>query len=351
MAKQDFDITRGIFWFFIRFGEKPGGAIWLIFVQALCALGLLALSVMVMGPAYINLIQLAESDAAGALSEAETVRLVFDTLLPFLSYGFLIIPIGILFAVMFQAAWLRFLTKGEIKPVIPLRLGADEIRLIGVNLLYIVIAFVAYFGLAAVLGVFGFGAAVMFHGGGSHADFGLEAGVLIVLGVLGILVGATILAIRLATAPALTVLDGRLRFFESWEATNGVFWHMLLTYVVVWALLAIGGSILSGIVQLAVLAAFLPTIIEFVDIAEQGQHVDPDVALATLQAWISEPLTIVSLLIGFGVLYVVQVLFEAVWHSVGAYNAVRARSGGEGEAADVPTLAADHPMGASPTEG
>ncbi|MFY0637850.1 hypothetical protein [Maricaulis maris] len=351
MARQDFDIGKGIFWFFIRFGEKPGGAIWLITVQALCAMALLALSVMVMGPAYLNLFQLIEADAARNLSDAEELQLVFDFLLPLLSYGFMIIPIGLLFAVMFQAAWLRFLTKGEIKPVIPLRLGADEIRLIGVNLLYIVIVIAGYFGVAAVLGVFGVGAAFVFHGGGDSAAMGIGAGLLITLAVLGVLAGLIMLAIRLASAPALTILDGRLRFFESWEATNGVFWHMLLAYVVVWALLAIGGSILSGIVQLAVLAAFLPTIIEFVEIAEQGQHVDPDVALATVQAWISEPLTVVSLLIGFGVLYVVQVLFEAVWHSVGAYNAVRARSGGEGEASDVPTLAADHPMGASPSEG
>ncbi len=351
MAMQNFDIGKGIFWFFIRFGEKPGGAIWLIFVQALCALAWLALSAMVMGPAYLNLFQLIESDAAGTLSDAEALQLVFDTVLPFLSYGFVIIPLGLLLAVMFQAAWLRFLTKGEIKPVIPLRLGGDEIRLIGVNLLYVVIAIAAYFGVAAVLGVFGVGAVVMVHGGGDNAAIGIGAGLLILLAVLGILVGLTILAIRLASAPALTVLDGRLRFFESWEATNGVFWHMLLTYVVVWALLAVGGGILGGIVQLAVLAAFLPMIIDFVDLAEQGQHVDPDAALASVQAWFSEPLTVISLLIAFGVMYVIQVVFTAIWHSVGAYNAVRVRSGGEGEAADAPKLAADHPMGASPSEG
>jgi len=351
MATQNFDIGKGIFWFFIRFGEKPGGAIWLIFVQALCALALLALSAMVMGPAYLNLFQLIEADAAGSLSDAEALELVFDTVLPFLSYGFLIIPLGILLAVMFQAAWLRFLTKGEIKPVIPLRLGGDEFRLIGVNLLYIVIAIAAYFGVVAVLGVFGVGAIFMVQGGGDNAALGLGAGLLIFLAFLGILIGLTMLAIRLASAPALTVLDGRLRFFESWEATNGVFWHMLLTYIVVWALMAVVGGVLGGIVQLVVLAAFLPMIIDFVDLAEQGQHVDPDAALASLQAWFSDPLTVVSLLIGFGVMYVIQVVFTAVWHSVGAYNAVRARSGGDGEASDAPTLAAGHPMGASPSEG
>lgn len=351
MATQSFDIGKGIFWFFIRFGEKPGGALWLFAFQAICATALLALGVMMMGPAYMNLFDLIEADAGGRMSDAEAMRLFFDVVMPFLTYGFLIIPLSILFAVMFQAAWLRFLTKGEIKPVVPIRLGGDEMRLIGVNLLYLVVASVAYFAVATVVGFFGFGAVMLAHNGGDSAAFGVGGVLLAGLVFLAVLVGLLVMGVRLASAPALTVLDGRLRFFESWEASKGVFWHLLVSYIVAYVIMMVIGGTIGFVFQLVLLAAFFPAIIDLVELAEHGSHVDPDAALASLQASLSQPGSVIGLIVGFVMLYAIQVLLEAVWHSIGAYNAVRVRSGGEGEQGDAPKLAADHPMGASPTEG
>ena len=117
-----------------------------------------------------------------------------------------------------------------------------------------------------------------------------------------------------------------------------------------WTGAVIGGTI-GFVVQLALFAAFFPAIIDLVELAERGSHVDPDAALASLQASLSQPGTVIGLIVSFILLYAIQVMLEAVWHSIGAYNAVRARSGGEGEQGDAPKLAADHPMGASPSEG
>ncbi|OLF74108.1 hypothetical protein AWH62_08195 [Maricaulis sp. W15] len=351
MATQSFDIGKAIFWFFIRFGEKPGGALWLFAFQALCALVLVALSVMMMGPAYINLFELIEADANGGLSDADALRLVFDIVMPFLTYGILIIPLSLLFVVMFQGAWLRFLTKGEVKPVVPIRFGGDEIRLIGVNLLYLVVAAVAYFGVAMLIGIFGFGAVMMAHGGGDAGAIGIGGGLLAFVAFLAVLVALLVFAVRLASAPALTVLDGRLRFFESWDASKGVFWQMLISYVVAYAVMMVIGGTLGFVVQLALLAALFPMLIDMAEIAEQGSQVDVDALLASIQSSLSQPGTLLALIVGFFLLYAFQVMLEAVWHSIGAYNAVRVRSGGEGEASDAPTLAADHPMGASPSEG
>ncbi|RKR00090.1 hypothetical protein [Maricaulis maris] len=351
MATQSFDIGKAIFWFFIRFGEKPGGALWLFAFQALCALVLVALSVMMMGPAYINLFELIEADANGGLSDADALRQVFDIVMPFLTYGILIIPLSLLFVVMFQGAWLRFLTKGEVKPVVPIRFGGDEIRLIGVNLLYLVVAAVAYFGVAMLIGIFGFGAVMMAHGGGDAGAIGIGGGLLAFVAFLAVLVALLVFAVRLASAPALTVLDGRLRFFESWDASKGVFWQMLISYVVAYAVMMVIGGTLGFVVQLALLAALFPMLIDMAEIAEQGSQVDVDALLASIQSSLSQPGTLLALIVGFFLLYAFQVMLEAVWHSIGAYNAVRVRSGGEGEASDAPTLAADHPMGASPSEG
>ncbi|WP_323763065.1 hypothetical protein [Maricaulis sp.] len=351
MATQSFDIGKGIFWFFIRFGEKPGSALWLFAFQAICATALVAMSVMMMGPAYLNLFELIKADSLGGLSEAEELRYVFDIVMPFLTYGFLIIPLSILFAVMFQAAWLRFLTKGEVKPVVPIRLGGDEIRLIGVNLMYLVVASVAYFGAATVIGFLGFGAVMLAHGGGDSAAVGFGGVLIAGLAFLVVLVGLLVLAVRLASAPALTVLDGRMRFFESWDASKGVFWHMLVSYVVAYVIMMVIGGTIGFVVQLALFAAVFPAFIDLVELADHGGHIDPDTALASLQASLSQPGTVIGLVVGFVLLYAIQVMLEAVWHSIGAYNAVRVRSGGEGEPGDSPKLAADHPMGASPTEG
>ena len=76
MATQSFDIGKGIFWFFIRFGERPAGALWLMLFQTLCVLALMGVGVVVMGPAYLNLFELIGADATGHLADAEAARLV-----------------------------------------------------------------------------------------------------------------------------------------------------------------------------------------------------------------------------------------------------------------------------------
>ena len=47
------------------------------------------------------------------------------------------------------------------------------------------------------------------------------------------LMAVLVIAVRMACAPALTVHQSRFRFFESWTATRGVFWHMLVSYIAV----------------------------------------------------------------------------------------------------------------------
>ncbi|MGK0266802.1 MAG: hypothetical protein ACI82N_001055 [Maricaulis sp.] len=351
MAGKAFDIGEGIFYFFKRFGENPLGAIWIAICQALVVGALAALAFMLLGPFYIGLFDLLVQNADGALGEDEVSRQMLSLIGPFIASMPLIGLGGILATLMFQAAWLRFLTRGEIAAVIPFRIGSDEFRLLGVNLLYIVIGIAAYLGivLAAVV-IIALGAGVMAGSDGSMAG-GMATGLIAFLGVLTVFLIVIVFCIRLASAPGLTIVDGRVRFFESWSASQGVFWHLALSYLVVAGLILVLGLVLSTLIQLVFLGALMPLMMDFAQLAEGKAEVMPQDLIDLLQGVASNPAVMTGLVTGLVLGYIMQITFEGMWHGVGAYNAVRYRADGAAEASDAPVLAADHPAGASPSEG
>ncbi|WP_339740482.1 hypothetical protein [uncultured Maricaulis sp.] len=351
MTGKAFDIGDGIFFFFKRFGENPLGVIWIAVCQALLVAALGALAITLLGPFYLGLFDLVAQEAGGTLSESQMEREVLTLLGPFLASMPLIALLGIVSTLMFQAAWLRFLTRGEIAAVIPFRLGGDELRLLGVNLLYIVVGIAAYLGIAMAAGLVALVAAGVFAGSDGSMAGGMATGLIVFLGVLTISIIVIVFCIRLASAPALTMVDRRIRFFESWTASKGVFWHMALSYLVVIGLILVLSTILGTVIQLVFLGALLPVIMEFAQMAEGHSDVSPDEVIAMLQGMLNNPGVMVGLATGLVLGYAMQIMFEGMWHGVGAYNAVRYRAGGDVEETDSPTLTADHPAGASPSEG
>jgi uncharacterized membrane protein YdbT with pleckstrin-like domain len=109
-------------------------------------------------------------------------------------------------------------------------------------------------------------------------------------------------------------------------------------------------SILSFIVQILMLGALLPLLPDFIALEQSGMDSDPQAVFDTLAAAFTHPMTITGFLIAFFLAYLMQIVLEGMWHSVGAYNAVR-HAGSEGADLDAPVLGADHPVGASPGEG
>jgi hypothetical protein len=351
MTTRAFDIGTAIFFFFKRFGENPGGAIRIGVSQiVLCGLiGVAALYLLM--PVWTSLVELIVLDEAGQLTEEVAVRHVFSILGSSLFLIMLSVPVGIALALMFQAAWLRFLAKGEVKPGLPFRLGGDEVRLLGVNLLYIAMAVALYIAIAIVMVIAGLGAALVVKGGGDSLGVGIGAGLLVAVAALAIAVAVLVVAVRLASAPALTIVEGRLRFFESWEATKGVFWHMLVSYIAVWALVMVLSSIVGFVVQIFLLGAMLPALMELVALEEAGTIVEPQMVFDALGSAFGNPFSIAALVVGFVLAYAMQLTLEGMWHGVGAYNAARVSGSGEGRDLDAPVLDKDHPMGASPGEG
>ncbi|WP_417482539.1 hypothetical protein [Maricaulis sp.] len=351
MTGKAFDIGECIFYFFKRFGENPLGVIWIAVCQALVAAALAALALSLLGPAYMGLFEMAMHEAPGGLTEAELEQEMLAMMGPFMASIPLIGLLGIIAALMFQGAWLRLLTRGEIASVIPFRFGGDELRLLGVNLLYIVVGIAAYLGIAMAAVVVGLVAAGVFAGSDGSMTGGLMTGLIAFVGILAIAVIVLVFCIRLASAPGLTMVDRKVRFFESWTASKGVFWHLALSYLVVAGLILVLTTVLGTLIQLVFLGALMPLVVEFAQIAEGGTELMPEEVFAMLQETLGNPGVVVGLLTGVVLGYAMQIVFEGMWHGVGAYNAVRYRAGGDIEETDSPTLTADHPAGASPTEG
>jgi hypothetical protein len=351
MGTRAFDIGTAIFYFFKRFGENPGGAIRIALSQIVVCGLLVAGALLILSPVWAGLVELVVLEESGQLTEEMAVRHVLTMLGSSLFLVVLAIPLGIAAALMFQAAWLRFLTKGEVKPGFPLRLGGDEMRLLGVNLLYIAIGIALYIAVAIAMVMSGLGAALIVKGGGESLGAGIGAGLLVALAALAIAIFILVVAVRLASAPGLTVLEGRLRFFESWGATKGVFWHMLVSYIAVWALIMVISSILGFVVQIFLLGAMLPVIMEIVALEEAGGTADPQLVFDALGAGLSNPVAVAAMVLTFVLAYAVQIMLEGMWHGVGAYNAARAAGNDGGRDLDAARLDDDSPLGASPKEG
>ena len=343
MTAKPFDIGAAILHFFNCLGRNPRGAIWIGICQ-LVLIGALALvSFIVLWPVFAGLFQLVMEDANGTLDEDQVPGRVLSLVAPFFGFIGLSVPIGIVASLSVQGAWLRYLTKGEVKPLIPFRFGGDEVRLFGVNIMYAVVIFVGYVGIIMLAVFGGIGGALI---GGEESGTGLAVLISIFLGI-GAMISILVLAIKLASAPAMTIREGQFRFFESWTATKGVFWQMLVAYLAVWVMMMVVSSVVGIVTQMILMALFMPLL---ETMAQMPSGEDPQVYFDMFAEAASTPTAMIAIAVAFLASYAGQIMMEAMWHSVGAYNAIR-NDDDAGAQTDASHLDSDHPLGASPREG
>ncbi|MDR3506451.1 MAG: hypothetical protein P4L64_00990 [Caulobacteraceae bacterium] len=160
--------------------------------------------------------------------------------------------LGLLMALVFYPAVYAAMNRAVLRPederFAYFRIGADELRQLGLMLLMIVVGIGGY--IALVLGLVLVGAVV-----GMLAATLKGAGVL-VTGLMGLITLVTLIGgviyfgVRLSLASPLTFATGKINLFGSWALTRGLFWPMFGTYALAVAL--------SAVATLLGLAVILP---------------------------------------------------------------------------------------------
>ncbi len=333
MAQPAYDFTDGTFHFFKTFSRRPGSTLGLIIWTMLLYAVLFGAIIAAFAPLFGVIFEAAI--VGREPTDAEVLAILGSTWL-----GLVVAGLGSLIVVlMIQAAWLRLLTHGRVASGIPFRFGADELRLLGVNLCLIAFLIVGYIvavmGFVLVIGGMSLGVAAGEASGGIAGVFG---GLLFGLVMFAVFV---FFALRVAAAPAMTINEGRFRLFGSFAATKGIWGWMLLSYVVIF-LIMFFASTLVYMFQVGAAMFGLADAAALFDAIDMGADAGA----------VFDLLTRPSILIGLGIIILLQVIFQifydAVFHSVGAYAAVRHAAGGEPEE-DISAPAAS--VGDAPREG
>lgn len=206
--------------------EGPRGFVW----KYLLAYGLTA--VLIAGVGYVlfrpffNIWFSVFIDVAQGTSEAEMeaifVRRITE-IAGWLVFSYIaMVILGILFWAVFEAAVQRHYVRDE---GFRMRLGGDEFRLIVVGLIWFVFMFLCQLATFLV--------ASISTGSLIYALDNELAGGIAFLTIFALAGSVWLwLVVRLAPASAMTIRDGKIKFFDAWGASRGRFWSLLGAYVV-----------------------------------------------------------------------------------------------------------------------
>jgi hypothetical protein len=351
MQPRRFDIGDAVTFFFKRFGEKPAGATWIILWQIFANLAIAALFFYFMGPIMLGVISLAELEQTGRLDSEVSLADVWALVRPFFTTLPLLTLLGLIATVAIHAAWLRFLARGEIAPIIPFRFAGDEFRLLGVAILFMALLAIGGMGFSFVFAMIA-GVSmttVMIADLAPSAMLGAGA-VMLVAGLAYAAIAAFVL-VRLSPAFALSFYDRRFRFFEAWGASAGRFWPMLFSYVLVKFMIMVIAAALVGFILLASLGALMPLGMELEALSQGAREPTAREVFDVFMAGVGQPGVIIPFAIVILLSGAMESVFMGMVHGVGAYAAITHRDSNPDEETDARALGSDHAAGASPSEG
>lgn len=168
-----------------------------------------------------------------------TARQFLDTLIlvaPILILGLAVLSI-------MAAAVYRLIFRHDDPRFGYLRLGADELRLMALTVIYIGIAIGLVVGVGMVAGVFVALVSILVPAAQTFASL---AGTLFSFGII------IYVLVRLSLAPVATFAERRLSIFESWTLTRGVFWPLFGAYALaITCIVAVGLLMMTVFVGVA----------------------------------------------------------------------------------------------------
>jgi hypothetical protein len=208
--------------------------------------------------------------------------------------------------VVLLTAGLRAALRPEESSFASLRLGMDELRMVGLFLLFAIAGFVLMIVMSIVMGIV-FGAMGLFGSMGSGAQPG--AGFVVMM--LAIYALPTFLMVRLAPAFALTVMRRKIVIGEAWTLTSGHFWVMFGGYIVLNLLIAV-------IYMVLVFAVISPLMMMMM-----GS--DPTAAMGLMQGHIGGG--IAAAMIVFGLIFAILAGVSLAFNAGGLAAATRSLTG------------------------
>jgi len=132
--------------------------------------------------------------------------------------------IGLVTNAIIQAAMMRLMLRPSASRFGYVRLGADELRQLGLGLVALAVVVGGYLICAVVVSVVA----------GALLTVAKPLGVLaFTAGLTGAIVALIAVGVRLSLAIPLTFASARVDLFGSWRLTRGLFWPILGTYVLV----------------------------------------------------------------------------------------------------------------------
>lgn len=182
----------------------------------------------VAGGSLINIINLAEQIEQSAEPSMDDLMVVFR------AYGsmmLLALPLSLLFSAVLTAAVARSVLRPEDKRFGYLRLGRDELRILGATLIVALLMFAVVMAGSVVVGGF------LGMAGALSAPFLILPAVLSGLALVAV---SAWLTVRLSLVAPTTFAEQKIAIKESWAMTKGRFWPLL------------GMAVLAGVMSMLV---------------------------------------------------------------------------------------------------
>lgn len=183
-----------------------------------------------------------------------------------------LVLVGILMAIVLVAAGNRAILRPGESAFGYLRLGMDELRLLGLAVILIVVGCIGAVIAMLLLTLLAVGFSMAFSGAPALA-IGL-----VVLLYVAMIAGAIFLWVRLSLVVPLTLLRRKIVIDGSWELTKGRFWLLFAAYLVLW----IVTFILYAAVTLPFMGSYFAELAQAAGNPEAMQQLEQAQALRTL---------------------------------------------------------------------
>lgn len=240
---KTFPIVQTAFSGYRLLAARPVAALFWFVFQLVVVFGSIALMVAMAGP---QMVALQELQASGAPDPATSMALSG----PIMLAGFISMALGLVVSAISFGAVSRAVLRPKESGFGYLRFGAEELRLLVVNLVIFILIYIAYMVAAApAMGAL-FAVAGMQRAGMALQGMGTLPANAIAIAVAAAVPGVLLLvflSVKLSLAPAQTIGERQIRIFNSWTLTKGVFWRALAVYLLAAVPVLLVGIVYAGV--------------------------------------------------------------------------------------------------------